>query len=90
MIITKKVRRFIDEYLVDTNGAQAAIRADARDSDLLWEIKRLHGLLREDKRDIELIRREWQEAVGGRLAAIDSMRVRLRNAPGASEINGKP
>lgn len=27
--------------------------------ELLWEIKRPHGLLLEDKRDIELIRQEW-------------------------------
>jgi hypothetical protein len=51
--------------------------------ELLWEIRRLNDLLRQDKLSIELIRREWQDAVGGRLVAIESMRMRLINEPGA-------
>lgn len=49
--------------------------------ELLWEIRRLHGMLAEDLKDIEHIRTAWAQEVGGNLAAIHMMRVRLKSDP---------
>ena len=51
--------------------------------ELLWEIKRLRGLLKLDKKDIETIRLDWMQAVGGNHAGIHQMFNRLKNEPAA-------
>lgn len=53
--------------------------------ELLWEIKRLHRVLASDLSDINIIRDAWAKTVGGNLAAIHGMRVRLMEEPGAFE-----
>lgn len=58
--------------------------------ELLWEIRRLHTILRECRRDTESIHRCCLEGVKGRLAVVHQMRIRLIGEPGASEIAEKP
>ncbi|UVA80526.1 hypothetical protein [Pandoraea commovens] len=55
--------------------------------ELLWEIHRLHGVLLGCQADMEIIRAAWQEDVGGRLAAIEWLRARLREEPCVAEAN---
>lgn len=57
--------------------------------ELLWEIHRLHGVLKEDRRDIEVIHRLCLEGVKGRVAVVHAMRNRLINEPGALDVSGK-
>lgn len=63
----------------------AAENKDPVVQELLWEIRRLHHMLALDLRGIEAIRDIWAKDVGGNLAAIHEMRMRLKEEPAAIE-----
>jgi len=52
--------------------------------ELLWEVRRLRGLLRMDRLDIEMIRPAAIVVGGGIQAGIEKMHARLKSEPGAS------
>lgn len=49
--------------------------------ELLWEIHRLHVTLVACRVDMDIIREEWKQEVGGWLVAIESLRARLLDEP---------
>jgi len=51
--------------------------------ELLWEVRRLRGLLRMDRLDIEAIRPAAIVVGGGIQAGIEKIHVRLQGEPGA-------
>jgi hypothetical protein len=52
--------------------------------ELLWEVRRLRGLLRMDRLDIEAIRPASIVVGGGIQVAVDKMHARLKNEPAAT------